>query len=411
MAESAFRISHRSHRNSRRGYLTTAHGVIDTPTYMPVATYGALRLLDMQDLRSTQSQIVLGNALHLHFTAGATRIKQLGGLARFIGWAGPTLTDSGGYQISYMWRSGTHAMDNGRREHGKGSPVRKISDDGAVIQNVWTHEYVQITPELAMEWQADIGADIVMALDQPTFDTDNMTAARESLRRSHLWTVRSKAHWDALHSRGLAPASQMFFPIIQGGRTPALRRDSARFIADLGTVGIAIAGESIGIDPDVSAETISIVSDLLPTDKPLYGMGLGGGPEGFIKAVAQGLDMFDNTSPTRLGRCGIAFFSPASGGSTRNKFRFSLKKGRNRDDDRPIDLECNCHVCQSYTRAYLKHLLNIGESTGARLLSYHNVYFMEALGQAIRMAIEHDEFESLFAKWLYVIGEDAEPDV
>lgn len=385
---------------ARRGRIVTAHGCIETPTFMPVATFGTIRLLDFEDVRRLGAQIVLGNTLHLESTAGSARIKQFGGLAKFTGWDGPTLTDSGGYQVSYMWKSGTHSADGGNRTHNSSSPIQKINDKGVMVKNTWTGQTMRITPQIAMEWQADIGADIVMAFDQPTFDTDSLDDARISLARSHDWTIASYHHWLKLQNEGRAPEYQVFFPIIQGGRFRELRRESAEKMCALDTAGIAIAGESIGINPDISAETLSWVADIIPPDKPLYGMGLGGGPEGFLKAVREGLDMFDNTSPTRLGRCGLAFISPSSGGNIANKFRVSLKKGINRDSDAPVDSLCDCFVCQHYSRGYIKHLFNIGEGTGARLLTYHNLRFMESLGALVRHAIETDSFGDLYKSWL-----------
>jgi queuine tRNA-ribosyltransferase len=300
-----------------------------------------------------------------------------------------------------MWRSGTHSADAGERTHSSTSPIKKIDDKGMSVRNTWTGQTMKITPEIAMEWQADIGADIVMAFDQPTFDTDSPDKARTSLSRSHDWTEKSYRHWLKLKDEGRTPAGQVFFPIIQGGRFRELRRESAYKMCSFGTRGIAVAGESIGIDPDISAETLSYVSDIIPPDKPLYGMGLGGGPEGFFKAVREGLDIFDNTSPTRLGRCGLAFVSPSSGGNTGNKFRISLKKGINRDIDTPVDTTCGCFVCKRYSRGYIKHLFNIGEAVGARLLTYHNLYFMEVLGALIRNSIESDTFNTLYNTWIF----------
>jgi queuine tRNA-ribosyltransferase len=385
---------------ARVGRLNTAHGIVETPTFMPVATYGAARLLDSNDVIKVGARILLGNSLHLHFTAGSRRIRDFGGLARFIGWERPTLTDSGGYQVSYMWKSGTHSLEGGARGHSSSSPITRIDDAGTTVRNTWTGENVRVTPETAMRWQADIGADIVMAFDQPTFDTDSHEDAIRSLTRSHDWTIRSLTHWRMLQAEGIAPDYQDFFPIVQGGRHRDLRRTSAELMCSLGTTGVAIAGESIGIDPDISAETLSWMSDIVPSDMPIYGMGLGGGPEGFLKAVAQGMDIFDNTSPTRLGRCGIAYISPRAGGTSANKFRVTIRKGASRDSQEPVDPHCACPTCTTYTRGYIKHLFNVNEGTGARLLSFHNLFFMEALGRGIREAICEGRFDAFYSTWL-----------
>ena len=384
----------------RAGAIRTAHGLVPTPTYMPVGTYGPVRLIDVDELREAGAPVVLANAFHVHTTIGSDTIQKLGGIAEFTGWRGPTLTDSGGYQVSYMWRSGTHSMEQGKRRHASDSPIEKITDDGVRVRSLQTGQRYWLSPEYAMEIQAMIGADIVMAFDQPTFDTDSLSDATESLERSHQWTLRSLEHWKQLEKEQNTPPGSIFFPIIQGGRYEKLRQQSADFIVDLDTAGIAVAGESIGIDPDVSAQTVDMVRSIIPKEKPLYAMGLGGGPEGFFKAVERGVDIFDNTSPTRLGRCGYALISPTTGGTPKNHFRLSLKKGRYAFDQTPVDPACQCKTCKNYTRAYIRYLLKLGDPLGMRLLSYHNLYFMCNLSRLIREAICGDSFYSLYKEWL-----------
>ena len=395
-----FRILAQGPEHSRAGLLLTAHGEVPTPTYMPVGTYGPVRLLDSQELREAGATMVLGNALHLEQTIGSKAVESLGGLARFTNWNGPTLTDSGGYQVSYMWRSGTHSLENGAREHSKESPIRKITDEGAKVRSLTTGQTYLLSPEKAMEIQAALGADVVMAFDQPTFDTDSLADASASLVRAHDWIRRSKLRWDDLEREGATPEGQMFFPIVQGGRHAELRRASARFSVDLDPPGVAIAGESIGIDPKLSADTINAVRDLLPKEKPLYAMGLGGGPEGFLEAASCGMDMFDNTSPTRMARCGLALLHPEDGGTRANKFRTNLKSGRHAADTGPLSVACSCKACGGYTRAYIRHLLKIGEPLGMRLVTFHNVSLMCALGASIRAAILNGTFADLKRKWL-----------
>nr|VFJ42582.1 MAG: tRNA-guanine transglycosylase [Candidatus Kentron sp. DK] len=386
--------------HARAGTLLTEHGPVATPTYMPVGTFGPVRLLDVEELREAGAPLVLANAFHVHSTVGADRVEKLGGLARFTGWRGPTLTDSGGYQVSYMWHSGNHSMEAGGRGQKTCSPIEKITDQGARVRNLTTGERYLLSPEYAMEIQARIGADIVMAFDQPTFDTDSLEDARRSLRRTHDWLARSHAHWRQLKQTGIAKEWQTLFPIIQGGRFRELRRESAAICIDLDPPGIAIAGESIGIDPDVSARTLEMVRDLIPVDKPLYAMGLGGGPEGFFKAVSRGVDLFDNTSPTRLGRCGYALLSPEAGGTPENHFRLALKKGRYQDDESPLDPGCACKTCRNYSRAYLRYLLKLKDPVGMRLVSFHNIYYMCHLGRLIREAIASRTLARLQAAWI-----------
>lgn len=396
----SFKVLAQGPGHARTGRLITPHGEVPTPTYMPVGTYGPVRLLDAQELREAGSSLVLGNALHLEQTIGSETIRELGGLARFTGWDGPTLTDSGGYQVSFMWKSGTHSLEDGKRTHSSESPIVKITDEGAKVRSLIDGSTFMLSPEKSMEIQAAIGADVVMTFDQPTFDTDSLEEAKKTLKRTHDWILRSKRRWDELVSEGEVDADRMFFTIVQGGRHRELRRESAQFSVDLDTPGIAVAGESIGMDPAVSAETILAVRDLLPLDKPLYTMGLGGGPEGFFEAVACGMDMFDNTSPTRMARCGLALLYPEDGGTRSNKFRMNLKSGKHATDQNPISSVCACRVCQTHTRAYIRHLLKISEPLGMRLVTFHNVHLMCNLGAQIRAAIEAGTFEQLKAKWL-----------
>lgn len=396
----SFRIISPQKDLPRAGIIVTHNGPVLTPTYMPVGTFGPVRLIDVEELRAARAPIILGNSYHLESTIGSEVIHRLGGLANFTGWKGPTLTDSGGYQVSYMWRSGTHSMDQGQRKHRFNSPIEKITDEGVRIKSLSTGQRSWLTPERAMEIQGLIGADIVMAFDQPTFDTDSFEDAQASLRRAHAWILRSKTCWEQLKPEGRAPYWQTFFPIIQGGRYKALRRDSAKFAVDLDTSGIAIAGESIGIVPAISAETLEMVRDILPYEKPLYAMGLGGGPEGFFEAVIRGVDIYDNTSPTRMGRCGLALVSPASGGTPEKHFRIDLTKGKYRDDSSQIDLNCGCKTCLNYSRAFLGHLFKIQDALGMRLVSYHNLWFMCNLSRLIRESILSLSFEKLYRHWL-----------
>ena len=384
----------------RAGKLVTHHGTVRTPVYMPVGTYGPVRLIDSLEMREAGAEIVLGNSLHLEMTAGSREIEALGGLARFTSWDGPTLTDSGGYQVSYWWRSGTHSLESGERKHATHSPVERITSQGARIRSLTTGQPFWLTPEGAMEIQGRLGADIVMAFDQPTFDTDAYDKALESLQRSHSWVDRSFKHWDHLKQTGGAAEWQELFPIIQGGQNDDLRRRSTDFALGFDAVGIAIAGESIGIVPQISAKTIDSVRDLLPSDRPLYAMGLGGGPEGFLEAALRGVDMFDNTSPTRMARCGLVLIYPESGGNCQNHFRMDITKGRFARDEQPLDPLCTCKTCKTHSRAYVRHLFRIRDPLGMRLVSFHNLWYMARLSESIHESILAGTFGCLYARWL-----------
>jgi queuine tRNA-ribosyltransferase len=384
----------------RAGCLSTGHGDVLTPIYMPVGTYGPVRLLSSEELKDSGAQIVLGNALHLNMSIGAEIIDSLGGLARFTSWNGPTLTDSGGYQVSYWWRSGTHSLEGAERKHRKESPVERITDEGVRIRSLVNGERSIVTPESAMEVQARIGADFVMAFDQPTFDTDTFDAAEASTARSHAWVARSFLKWKELKASGVARPWQELFPIIQGGRHPELRRRSTEMCLAFDSLGIAIAGESIGIEPAVTARTLESVRDIIPASRPLYAMGLGGGPEGFLEAALRGVDMFDNTSPSRMARCGLALLGPDATGEASRRFRVDVTKAKFRGDSSPLDPRCKCACCRCYTRGYIRYLFSIKEPLGPRLVTVHNLTFIARLGQHVHDAIRKGNFGELYEYWL-----------
>ena len=253
---------------ARRGVIKTAHGQIATPAFSPVATKATLKALDPKDIKKTGSQVVLGNTYHLYLQPGLRVISKFGGFAPFMGWAGPTITDSGGYQVSFL-------KDYSHKDGGK---------------------YL-LSPELSMEIQKILGADIIMALDDP-----------ESYDRTLKWEERSFTHWKKIKSK------QSLFGIVQGGIDPKLRKKSLDFVLSMDFPGIAVGGKTIGADPKITAKALDTIVDLLPEDKPLHALGLGGGPEGIFEAVERGVDIFDNSSVTRMARTGLLFVYPQDGG-------------------------------------------------------------------------------------------------
>jgi tRNA-guanine transglycosylase len=380
--------------------IRTSHGDISTPTFMPVGTHASVKTLVPEEIRAAGGQIIVANCYHLYLSPGPDLIREMGGVAQFMGWNGPTLTDSGGYQVSYMWHGGKDkgtAGDTLVRKAG----VLKIDDDQVTFASHRDGSRHTFTPETSITIQNSIGADIIMAFDQPTFDNAERHDAEISVRRSTEWAQRSKVKWMGLEAEHRCPYPQLLFGIIQGGRYEDLRRKSAQAIVSLDLPGIAVGGESVGIVPEISAMALDAVRDLVPEDRPFYAMGLGGGPEGFFVAVDRGVDLFDNSSVTRMARTGLVFRSVENGGTRKNRFRFAITNSTFRNDPLPLDPGCDCYSCaNAFSRAYIHHLFRNNEPLASRLASIHNVRFMLRLGEQIRASIMDGSFSRLKSYWL-----------
>ncbi len=380
--------------------LYTSHGEISTPTFMPVGTHASVKTLVPDEIRAAGGQIIVCNSYHLYLSPGPDLIREMGGVAHFMRWEHPTLTDSGGYQVSYMWHGGKDKLNaDGARARKAG--VIKIDDDQVTFASHRDGSRHTFTPEVSITVQNAIGADIIMAFDQPTFDNAERKEAEISVRGSTEWAKRSKQKWLELEAEHRCPYPQLLFGIIQGGRYEDLRQQSARAIVDLDLPGIAVGGESVGIVPGISGQALDAVRGLVPEDRPFYAMGLGGGPEGFFVAVDRGVDLFDNSSVTRMARTGLVYLSVENGGTIKNRFRFAITNRAFRNDPRPLDPGCDCYTCaNAFTRAYVHHLFRNNEPLASRLASIHNIRFMLRLGEEIRAAILDNAYEKLKSKWL-----------
>ncbi len=388
---------------ARVALLRTAHGDITTPTFMPVGTYACIKALDPEEMHHINAQIIVSNAYHLYQAPGATLVHELGGLASFMRWRGATLTDSGGYQVSYMWNKRSRATENQTTEQGAESRagVVNIDDDGVTFISHKDGKQHTFTPERSIEIQHLIGADIIMAFDQPTFDHASREDAAVSVQRSMAWAHRSKQKWLQQEAERAHPYHQMLFGIIQGGRHEDLRLESAQAMVELDVPGIAVGGETIGTDPEATAMTLSTIQACIPRNKPYYTMGLGGLPEGFFVAVDYGVDMFDNTSVTRMARTGLVFLSPACGGAKENRFRIDITNAAYREDTKPIDEGCDCPTCKAgFSRAYIHYLFKTKDALAYRLASLHNVRFIVRLGELIQQHIREGTYQSLRTQWL-----------
>ncbi|QQG47912.1 MAG: tRNA guanosine(34) transglycosylase Tgt [Candidatus Woesebacteria bacterium] len=362
---------------ARSAVIHTAHGDIKTPAFSPVATKASVKSLDPNDIKLTKSQVVLGNTYHLYLRPGTKIIDDFGGFAPFMGWSGPTITDSGGYQVSFL----------------RGVKP-KITDKGATFRSHIDGSKHLITPESSMEIQKSLNADIIMAFDQPLPSNAPEKKKKEAFIRTLKWEERSFLHWKKIKS------TQALFGIVQGDLDKDLRRESLKFILDFDFPGIALGGESIGVSPQITSQTLDTIVDLLPDDKPVHALGLGGGVEGILESIERGVDIFDNTSVTRMARTGLLFIYPEDGGTRQNKFRYDLTKSKFKDNKNPISKVCNCYTCQNFSSSYIHHLLVSNEILGARLATIHNITFINNLMDKIRNSIENSEFQVLKSHWL-----------
>ncbi len=373
--------------HARAGVIHTPHGDILTPAFTPVGTRASVRGLSPEDILNAGSQAVLANTYHLYLSPGMDTIRSFGGFGPFMGWTGPTLTDSGGYQVSFLWEKG-----EGR------SKTVKITEEGALFRSHIDGSKHMLTPEKSMEIQDALGADIIMAFDQPLSSLSSEKKQKEAFVRTMEWEKRSFKRWQELQQG--REHFQALYGVIQGETDKALRRESLQFLLDTGFPGLAMGGGAIGADPAITAAALDTIVDILPADKPLHALGLGGGPEGIFEAISRGVDTFDNTSVTRMARTGLLFLYPEDGGTIKNKFRFDIKKSAYQNDSDPISKTCDCMTCKHYTRAYIRHLVINSEFLGVRLTTIHNVHYINTFMSLCRNAILHNRFNQLKSSWL-----------
>ena len=344
---------------ARAGVLRTVHGEVRTPVFMPVGTKATVKTLDPLEVRGLGAQILLGNTYHLHFRPGDELIRDLGGLHRFMGWDGPILTDSGGFQVFSLRDT-----------------IVRVDDAGVTFKSVYDGSASRFTPELAARIQENLGSDIAMCLDQVPPAGVSRRKLEDAVRRTTLWAERQR---HAPRAEG-----QLRFGITQGGVDPDLRRRSTEEIAALDFDGNAIGGLAIGEDRAAMFETTDWAAELMPGGKPRYFMGIGD-PEGILEVIEAGVDMFDCVLPTRTARTGSALTADG---------RLNLRNAQFARDERPLDEGCDCPACTRFTRAYIRHLVNQNELFGLRLLSLHNLRFLLELTRGARDAIESGRFSS-----------------
>lgn len=396
MPDFSFRTSHESGA-ARLGWFETPHGTVETPTFMPVGTHGAVRTLSMEEVRDAGAGMVLANAYHLFLRPGDMMVRALGGLHAFTRWNGPMLTDSGGFQVFSL------------------AKIRTVSEEGVEFRSHIDGSLHQYTPESVMRVERNLGADVIMQLDELIAAGADIATSRSAMERSLRWLDRCRIEFDRISRDGRGPAPhidipegapslatqnkvsdepappQALFPIIQGGTHPELRRASARGILSAGNwSGIAIGGLSVGEAKTAMHATLEVCEPELPRDKPRYLMGVGF-PDDLVQGVRRGIDMYDCIAPTRLGHDGTAFTPDG---------KLQILKSSLRMDRRPLVEGCPCACCTQYDRAYLRHMFSCGEAFGMRLLGLHNVTFLCNIMRDARSALRAGNFEAWSADWL-----------
>jgi queuine tRNA-ribosyltransferase len=338
---------------ARAGEMTTAHGVVHTPAFMPVGTQAAVKGVHHDDVRAAGTEILLANTYHLILRPSAERVAALGGLHAFMRWPHPILTDSGGFQVMSL------------------APLRKISEDGVIFRSHLDGAMVELTPERAMEVQILLGSDIAMQLDECVKLPAEQREIERAMKLSLRWAERCKRAFER------APADRALFGIVQGGDDRALREASVRALLDIGFAGYAIGGLAVGESQSVMLEIVTATAAALPVERPRYLMGVGT-PADLLEAIARGVDMFDCVLPTRNGRHGLAFtrFGP-----------INIKNTHHADDPRPLDAESRCPAARDFSRAYLHHLFRSGEALGGTLLSIINLFYYQDLMVGARAAV------------------------
>ncbi len=352
---------------ARLGKLMLNHGVVETPIFMPVGTYGAVKSVAPYELRENKAQIILGNTFHLWLRPGLEIIKQFNGLHKFIGWDGPILTDSGGFQVFSLGK------------------LRKIEEEGVHFRSPIDGSKLFLSPEKSMEIQTVLNSDVVMIFDECTPYPASYSIALESMELSLRWAKRSRDAFEKHNN------PNKLFGIVQGGVYPDLRERSLNELLKIGFDGIAIGGLSVGEPKHEMHKMLDYLSDILPQDKPRYLMGVGT-PEDLVYGVKSGIDMFDCVMPTRNARNGWLFTRFGD---------IKIKNAKYKDDLRPLDETCSCYTCQNFSRAYLHHLFKIGEILGSRLNTIHNLHYYLELMTQIRAAIAENKFTDFEQKFYY----------
>lgn len=384
---------------ARRGRIRTSHGPIETPAFVPVATRGAVRSLPTANLSAVGAQVLITNAFHLHLHPGEESIQQLGGLHRFMGWPGPIIMDSGGFQVFSLGMAKEHggskvtslfseSQGQGKRlgSKKKGNPLVTVTEDGVEFISYRDGSRHLFTPEQVVNTGRRLGVDMIMVLDECTSPVHSYQETEEALERTHRWAIAALSEF---HSR--ASNGQSLFGIVQGGTYPDLREQSARFIGRQGFDGYALGG-FLGNSREDLVQILKWTIPHLPPDKPRHFLGIGL-VEDVFEMVRRGIDLFDCIAPARMAGTGTFY---TKGG---RRFRMHILNEAFKNDPRPVEEDCDCTTCRNHSRAYLRHLFMVKEPLAVMLAAFHNLHFMESLMKEIRRAIQEKKFETLRMAW------------
>lgn len=360
---------------ARRGRLVFERGVVDTPAFMPVGTYGTVKGMTPEEVDATGAQILLGNTFHLWVRPGQEIMKQHGGLHNFMNWQGPILTDSGGFQVFSL------------------GDIRTITEEGVDFRNPVNGDKIFLSPEVSMEIQYDLGSDVVMIMDECTPYPATWEEAKKSMEMSLRWAKRSRDHFDKQQN------PNALFGIIQGGVYEDLRDESLAGLLEIGFDGYAVGGLAVGEPKHEMHKVLEHTCPKIPADKPRYLMGVGK-PEDLVEGVRRGIDMFDCVMPTRNARNGHLFTTEGV---------IKIRNARHKDDTGPLDAACDCYTCKNYSRSYLHHLDKCNEILGARLNTIHNLRYYQRVMESLRGAIEQGKLEDFVAEFYAGQGKEVPP--
>ncbi|MFH0701371.1 MAG: tRNA guanosine(34) transglycosylase Tgt [Candidatus Woesearchaeota archaeon] len=375
---SLFKIQHKEkHTKARTGIISTPHGKIHTPAFIPVATQATIKALTPQQINEIGFDSVLCNTYHLFLRPGADLVKKMGGVAKFMSWYKPTFTDSGGFQVFSLK-----------------DKLCEVDNEGVTFKSFIDQSQHRFTPEISMRVQKKLGADLVFTFDQCLDINADYETTKRSLERTHTWAARSLKEFKKLNK----DKTQALYGIVQGGRFTKLREESAKFIAQLDFDAIGI-GSIFGDPKEESKKLVQHALKFLPYNKTKHLLGIGA-VEDIFTYVELGMDTFDCVLPTRLARVGYIYLRPESGGRHENKFRYRITNLRYVLDKSPLDKNCGCYVCKNFTRSYIRYLFKADELLAYTLATYHNLYFFSKLMEEIRGAIDADKFLQLKKKWM-----------
>jgi queuine tRNA-ribosyltransferase len=383
---------------ARLGEIVTSHGSVHTPSFIPVGTLATVKGISVNDLRRIGSQVIIANTYHLHLQPGEDLIEKMGGLHQFMGWDGPLITDSGGFQIFSLGAAKEHGVGKiasifpygknhgGHRRSKKGKSFVHVDEDGVEFISYRNGTRHRFTPERVIEIERKLGADIILVLDECTSPFHDYEYTTKAMDRTHRWAIRALKEFKRTSLK-----SQALFGIIQGGAYQDLREKSAQFISGQDFDGYAIGG-SLGKSTKEMHKVLEWTLPPLPQDKPRHLLGIGE-IEDIFEVVSRGIDLFDCVLPTRLARTGTLFTKEAE------RFRIHIRNAQYTNDPRPIEKGCDCYTCRNFSRAYLRHLIMAKELLAIQLASIHNLYFLETLMRQIRSAIQEKKLAELKKEW------------